>query len=100
MSSQLDIGTPTYHKNSNIITSVNRGVLYNNYVVNQDVLITCLSLGFNDNASWNVKAIPFIYAQNIFSQKGKLKEFIVYNSDQTTNKTEIENNINSFYNIY
>jgi hypothetical protein len=31
---------------------------------------------------------------------GKIQEFILYNTDQSTNRTGIETNINAFYNIY
>jgi hypothetical protein len=31
---------------------------------------------------------------------GKIQEIVVYNSDQITNKTGLETNINSYYNIY
>ena len=31
---------------------------------------------------------------------GKIQEFILYPSDQSTNRTDIEDNINTFYNIY
>ena len=34
------------------------------------------------------------------TQIGKLQEFIIYESNQSDNRTDIEDNINTFYNIY
>ena len=31
---------------------------------------------------------------------GKIQEFVLYNTDQSTNRTGIETNINDFYSIY
>jgi hypothetical protein len=38
--------------------------------------------------------------QNVFFLNGKVQEIIVYDTDQTTNKTAIESNINSYFTIY
>jgi hypothetical protein len=36
----------------------------------------------------------------IFSFDGKVSEIVIYNTDQSTNRTGIETNINDYYNIY
>ena len=35
-----------------------------------------------------------------FGYLGNMQEFILYNTDQSSNRTGIETNINDFYNIY
>ena len=91
-------GTPSYYKNGNIIVD-SRQSLYDNYINNQDVLISCLDIDFSASTLWQSGVKPFAYATD-WNYLTKIKEFIVYNTDQSTNKTGIETNINNAYSIY
>ena len=52
------------------------------------------------NAYYNLnKSLPYVYTTNAVSQSLKAKEFIVYNSDQSANRINIENDIKSRYSI-
>ena len=63
-------------------TSTNTGLPYTQKAIGGDVVL---------GARYDGAAIHW---------KGKFQEFILYNSDQTSNRTGIETNINDFYNIY
>jgi hypothetical protein len=54
--------------------------------------------GFNTVYDYNV--IGGRRSQNPLSFNGKMQEIIIYPSDQSTNRTAIETNINNFYSIY
>ena len=93
-------GNPLYYVNSNLITPLTRDRLHRLSVVNTDVLISILDINFTTHPAWNQnKTLPYVYITNNFSQSIKVKEFIVYNSDQTANKLQIENDIKLRYNI-
>jgi hypothetical protein len=47
-----------------------------------------------------IMAIGCRHNQNLNFLNGKVQEIIVYDTDQTTNKTAIELNTNSHYSIY
>jgi len=97
-SPHLNSGNPLYFADGLNITAPTRAKLYTNYVKNKDVLSTILNINFTD-LRWSNTAIPFAYAQTLFSAPCKSKEFIVYNSDQTANKEGIEANIKTRYGI-
>lgn len=42
----------------------------------------------------------FGYSTLLYGTRGNMQEFIVYTTEQSSNRTGIETNINSFYNIY
>jgi len=54
---------------------------------------------FTSLASNNVLRFGMRYNSSTFFD-GKLQEFIMYTSDQSSNRTGIEDNINTFYDIY
>jgi len=80
-------GTPKYYKNGSLITNT-RGSLFTNYVTNQDVLISILDVDFS-NSDWGTIR-PYIYTSASFTAVTKVKEYVIYNSDQTSNKAGIE----------
>jgi hypothetical protein len=43
---------------------------------------------------------PLSIGNATFTPNARIQEAIVYNSDQSSNRTGIENNLNTFYNIY
>jgi hypothetical protein len=63
-------------------TSTNTGLPYTQKAIGGDVVL---------GARYDGAAIHW---------KGKFQEFILYNSDQTSNRTGIEDNINDYYDIY
>jgi hypothetical protein len=48
----------------------------------------------------DIKGIGYRFAGNSIYYNGKFQEIIIYNSDQSSNITGIETNINDFYSIY
>ena len=44
--------------------------------------------------------ITALFGQGSFNYPGKISEFIIYDSNQGSNMSGIETNINSYYNIY
>jgi hypothetical protein len=52
------------------------------------------------SASLNLTEIGGRTASSVLYFQGKIQEIVVYNSDQTANKSGIETNINTFYSIY
>jgi hypothetical protein len=99
--SNLNTGTSIIaYSNSNLIgTNINRDLAYDSFVVNQDVLISMTNINFS-NVSWNQKIKPFHYLENTFTQNNKAKIMVIYNDDQSANRTAIETIINSLYNVY
>jgi len=109
--------------NSNIIGDLNyfngrirlNNANYDFAVSNTDNALTVLNRSSNDysyfvnsNASTNnPRTIAFdmnlnamMNRQGIFFYEGYLNEIIIYNSDQSANISSIENNINTYYQIY
>jgi len=96
-----DAGNPNYYSNSIILSSATRDSLYNNLVTNQDVLVSVLNIDFSETTEWDTGGItPYMYRTNNFTAPSKAKEMIIYNSDQSANRTGIETNINNEYSIY
>ena len=75
LSGQNNAGTMSMFKNGNTIAS------------------------FQQVASANLQ-ITTIASYNVFYNNGNLQEIVFYNSEQSTNRTGIETNINTFYTIY
>ncbi len=92
-------GSPICRVNSILLTPQTRANLHSKIVLNKDVLVSFVNVNFS-NASYNLnKSLPYVYTVNTFSQSLKAKEFIVYNSDQSANRINIENDIKLRYNI-
>jgi hypothetical protein len=49
---------------------------------------------------WNFGTVGTRYTKNTLNQTESIKELIIYNSDQSSNRTGIESNINTYYSIY
>jgi len=62
-------------------------------------LATSATSTFTSLASNNVMRFGMRYNNTAFFN-GKLQEYVIYTSDQSTNRTAIETNINTFYSIY
>jgi hypothetical protein len=77
LTGQNNAGTMSIFKNSNTITSTQSSFTYSPILS---------AIGFYFNGS--------------FVCNGFLQEMIFYNTDQSTNRTGIETNINSYYSIY
>jgi hypothetical protein len=88
----------THYTNGNLLTGTTRGDFYNSRVLGQDVLTTTSnvtgSMLNNYIQPYAYKGIPGLNAIC------KAKEFIIYPSDQSANRTGIETNINAEYTIY
>ena len=76
-------------------TATNSGTNGTTIVHNQEHLITWV---YNSNPN-NDAQVLFSF-NNDYEFKGLVKEFIIYDSDQTTNVPAIEANINNQYSIY
>jgi hypothetical protein len=89
--------------NFNLLTGIYTGtqlIAYGNSVAGTPVNTT-----ISGSTSPQISSIGCVFenAQTVvinYLFVGRISEIIVYNSDQSTNRTAIETNINSFYNIY
>ena len=86
-------GTVNYYKNGAIWTPANRNAVHDD-LADTFTLITI----FPDTSGWTELNIGYKSAGN-FSMFDSM-EYIVYNSDQSANRTAIEQNINDHYSIY
>jgi len=57
-------------------------------------------LSYTQTAIGGQTALGCIKNATGFFINGVIQEFVLYASDQTSNRTNIEDNINTFYNIY
>jgi hypothetical protein len=48
----------------------------------------------------DIKGIGYRFSSNTFYFNGNFQEIIIYNSDQSSNRTGIQTNINTYYSIY
>jgi hypothetical protein len=85
-------GTPTYYVNANQFTGSTNGNAYTFNGNNQNLL----SVINADLSSWNEYKMQY-FASNVYNF---FQERIIYTSDQSSNRTGIETNINDFYSIY
>lgn len=70
----------------------NRGVFY---TLTTNQVLTYIDL---DDSAFS--AVEIGYGGSAAFGMFQMQEFVVYNSDQTSNRTEIESNINTYYSIY
>ena len=92
-------GSPICRVNSILLTPQTRANLHSKIVLNKDVLVSFVNVNFSSAHYTGNKSLPYVYTTNAVSQSLKAKEFIVYNSDQSANRINIENDIKSRYNI-
>jgi hypothetical protein len=86
----LNVGTPTVYKNSSLYTITNRGDAYNDFQGQKLISL----IGGSTNFS------PLNIGYGVGVEMYNTQEIVIYNSDQSSNRTGIETNINDFYSIY
>ena len=89
-------GTPSLFVNGTSQNPQNRDALNSLLSTNNQVLMSSIggdSSAFTDNIRWGYYSSSFIY-------DGNVQEIIFYNSDQSSNRSGIETNINNYYSIY
>ena len=86
-----NFGTPTYFKNGSSITAT-RGSLFTAFATGNKSLLSMM--GGGTTTANRLLQFPGL--------SGNIKTFevIIYNTSQTSNRTGIESNINTFYTIY
>ena len=86
-------------KNGSQITLADRDDAFDNLAVDSQILFTILDL---DVAEAKVLDGISRCPSNAFTfhLQGKMNELIIFNSDQSSNRTKIETNINSYYSIF
>ena len=89
-------GTPSLFVNGTSQNPENRDDLHTLLSTNSQVLMSSIE---GDSSAWTNDVIWGYYSStNIYN--GNLQEIIFYNSDQSTNRSGIETNINDHYSIY
>ena len=83
--------------NYNLYSIMHNGSSSNAYINNSNQILTNANLGTN---AFNGLRIGAVRGSASLFWNGKTPEFIVYASDQSSNRTGIETNINDFYSIY
>jgi hypothetical protein len=89
----------TYTATTNFIlySVLHNGASSNMYVNSANQILTNQNLGTNAFAGLRIGAVRGTASLHY---SGNISEFIVYGSNQATNRTAIETNINNYYNIY
>jgi hypothetical protein len=92
-------GNPSFYANGSQITGGTRDAIYTATSGGQK-LVAHQGAGTTD-LSW-ASSMNFGNYQNLtdYSYTGKLQEMIFFNTDQSSNRTGIENNINDHFDIY
>ena len=85
------ISITSYHVNGTQIVSPDRDKLYD-AILNQGLLSTDYSAGASDTYTLNYSVSSFGYLQ--------LQEIVIYHSDQSSNRSGIETDINTYFSIY
>ena len=86
-------GNPNYYVNGNLFTGTTQGQAWNFDTGNQRIL-TALNLNLS---TWTKYEFQYGIGDNNFVS---FQERILFNSNQSLNRTGIETNINEFYSIY
>ena len=86
-----------FRKNTSLISSPTRKSLYDNWVTSSQLLIGASGENLTDS---NQQSTLRLMAYTTNTITGNLSEYVIYASDQSTNRTNIESNINTFYNIF
>ena len=89
-------GTPSYYVNSSAVTITTRTEAYNEFS-NSKGQILRVDEGADTN-TW--QDISFGLWYPTYGYNGNAQEIIIFNSDQSDNRQDIEWNINNHYNIY
>ena len=89
-------GAPSLYVNGSAESPESRDELHTLLCTNSQVLMS--SIG-GDSSAWTGNVI-WGYYSSANTYDGNLQELIFYNSDQSSNRSGIETNINVFYSIY
>jgi hypothetical protein len=87
-------GTPTLYVNNTLRTPTNRGDIYTYY--NGITSLTSIINANLNNLAW--QNTPRIGAVYLFA--GRISEFVLFDVSNSSNRTGIQTNINSYYGIY
>ena len=85
------------YKNGNALTISTRGALASDIGTNQQTISAFGDLTENGSNNWHLWSA---YGTSYYNLQGYVYEAIIYDSDQSDNRTNIETNINTFYNIF
>jgi hypothetical protein len=88
-----NFGTPSFFVNDLPIGST-RGNLFNAYAINNETILNIINGGSTTSNRF------LQYTTSGFSGNYKVFEVIIYNTNQSSNRTGINTNINNFYSIY
>jgi len=94
-STQIDsqVGTPAYYLNGTIKTFTDRADVRTSFSSQK------LLYADADFSAWTKINFGYYFSPSSFPM-ASMSEFVIWNSDQSSNRTNIEDNINTFYNIY
>ena len=89
-------------KPSTIPSNLNQNLSYWNFNTNYYVGLNGGTLDSisTANTKFSINTISRTFSGNNLSLNGTTQEIIIYDSDQSTNRTKIENNISTYYDIY
>jgi len=91
-------GSPQIYSNNNLFTGTTRNDLYN--FLNQYSIVVHQSANLA-GGSWNFTSTSYAILGTTSSVlNGFVQEIILFNISQSSNRQAIQNNINSYYNIY
>jgi len=85
-------GTPVYYKNGSVVSYATRDEAHDDF-------LTQSSLTIDADTSSHTNMYIGSYDAGLIGMS-KTQELIIYHSDQSANRTDIEGNINDYYNIY
>jgi hypothetical protein len=85
------------YKNGNALTISTRGALASDIGTNQQTISAFGDLTENGSNNWHLWSA---YGTSYYNLQGYVYEAIIYPSDQSSNRSDIEDNINTFYSIY
>ena len=93
---------PNLYVNGSLQSVTTRDDVYNALSVNGNILYATINLDIN---SWDDTSNWYFFGHgggvsNTFNYSGRVQEWIVFESDQSTNRTGIETNINDHFSIY
>jgi len=96
-----EFGTPTYYVDG-VDNSITTRTAFTTYV--KTGVPVLLGIQNGDTQLWgdfqSTLGIGSYALNNSLSVNGKYSEIIIYDSDQSSARTDIEDNINTFYSIY
>jgi hypothetical protein len=90
---QFNVGIPINYRNGNLFTALTRNPTYDDFQVKS--LLTIINGSTNSINPFNLG-----YRAGGPIKMSNSQELIIYNFDQSSNRTAIEDNINDFYSIY